>query len=91
MKEMLWILIWSFGFPVGFAFGLWFEERSKRKQASRKRSRQRFIRSVEYAGRRLMIEDSIRRILHEPVNITKPIRKVCGVLASEDAQKLWEA
>lgn len=75
-----------------YAFGLIMEERSRRKKARRVKSKQRFMRSVEYAGRRLMIEDRIKNILKEPVKVeaVKPIRKVCGVLASEEAQRILE-
>lgn len=93
MKEVLWILIWSVGWIPGFAFGLWWEERRvRRKHLKQKKSKQRFMRSVECAGQRLMREDSIRRILHEPVKVesVKPIRKACGVFSSAEAQRILE-
>ncbi|MBQ3124997.1 MAG: hypothetical protein IJC09_06225 [Clostridia bacterium] len=93
MKEVLWILICSVGWIPGFAFGLWWEERRvRRKHLKQKKSKQRFMRSVKYAGQRLMQEDRIKSVLKEPVKVeaVKPIRKVCGVLASEEAQRILE-
>lgn len=59
MKDALWILIWSFGFPVGLAIGYMIEsciegrKRKKRKSNDKiKKSHRDFDNSVTAVGER---------------------------------------
>ncbi len=88
LKTMIVVLAIELGAILAFAFGLWLDEQDKRRTKRRQKCRQRYMRSVEAAGRRLMLEDRISHILNEPIKLCgrKPIRKACGLFSSDEAQ-----
>lgn len=94
MKEALWIMIWSFGWIPFFALGIRIENLKRKKRKSNdkiKRSRRDFDNSITATGERIKREIALDRILKSEIRKTvNPIRKVYGVLASPEAQRLLE-
>lgn len=68
------------------------QERREREAAARKRAWQR---EIERAGRRMMEQDRIKRIMQEDLHIKvpkkdPPLRKATGFYSDKDAQKFVE-
>lgn len=90
LRTMITVLVFELGAVLGLEFGFLLMKHKEMRLLRRKRQKLRFMHSIENAGRRLMREDENKRILSEPIRLSKPepMRKACGLFSSCDAQML---
>lgn len=75
---------------LGMIFGFVWEEKSQKRRRKRERERAMNERLNMAVAGRLARERHIMSILHENVAVEKkePIRKVCGIFGTPEAQEL---